>query len=397
MSVKKIDIAVFLFLFSLLTGCFPDRDKKINPRISLWQKDKIPYGTWYAHASLADYFPSSGEINEQKISPERLADFQRYYWNINTYNEDDTLVTTEPVVEEEEVVEPGSAPPTDDAVGQAMSEAASDIAVPDIDSAVNVVRDSILAVTDSLAVEPSYDTSMYEEEEEAESEPALERELYMIVSPQFYPTEKEQELLLRYVSNGNHLFIAAFDFGKSFLDTLKLQLDYQGLIFNQKDTLLYLIRSSTNELVKPYGYPGFGMDQFFVFQEALDWEILGQTRQEKPNFIRIRKDSGSITLISNPLLLSNFFLLHKNNHEAFEAMMAGLPAHYSRIWWDEYYRHADPDRSSFSSLGVFMKYPSLRWALYTSLLMLTLLLLSELKRRRKIIPLQPAVENSSLD
>jgi hypothetical protein len=44
-----------------------------------------------------------------------------------------------------------------------------------------------------------------------------------------------------------------------------------------------------------------------------------------------------------------------------------------------------------------MKYPSLKWTLYTVLLLLAFLLFSEMKRRRKIIPILTPPENSSLD
>jgi hypothetical protein len=44
-----------------------------------------------------------------------------------------------------------------------------------------------------------------------------------------------------------------------------------------------------------------------------------------------------------------------------------------------------------------MKYPSLKWALYTILLLLAVLLFSEMKRRRKVIPVLTPPENSSLD
>jgi hypothetical protein len=44
-----------------------------------------------------------------------------------------------------------------------------------------------------------------------------------------------------------------------------------------------------------------------------------------------------------------------------------------------------------------MNYPSLKWALYTIVLMLLLLLFSEVKRRRKIIPVVHPPVNSSLD
>lgn len=334
MRKNKIEIALLLLVISLIAGCLSSDEKYINPRISLWYKDKIPYGTWFAYNSLERFYPLPGIVNLQKISPENAANFQAYYWVKSDY---------------EEPVQEDSIP----------------------DEAVE---------TDEQQVDESF-----------------EQELYLVVSPQFYPNEKEIEKLLGYVGYGNHLVIAAFDFSNDFLDTLSVKLEIDDFDFKNKDSVIFSVRSSTDSLFKTYGYPGLSLGQYFASNESTEWEVLGKNQNGKPNIIRIRRDSGTITLHANPLQLTNFFLLHKNNHSSWSNLLAGLPDSYSTIWWDEYYRHADPNQSNFSSLGVLMKYPSLRWALYTTLIMLGLLLISELKRRRKVIPVLPALENSSLD
>lgn len=334
MRKKKIEIAFLLLVISLISGCLSSDEKYINPRISLWHKDKIPYGTWFAYNSLERFYPLPGIVSLQKTSPENAANFQSYYWIKSDY--------MEPVQED---------------------------SIPD--EAVE---------TDEQQVDESF-----------------EQELYLVVSPQFYPNEKEIEKLMGYVGFGNHLVIAAFDFSNDFLDTLNVKLEVEEFNFKKKDSVVFLGRPSNDKAFSTYGYPGFGIGQYFVSSEAFEWEVLGKTQNGNPNIIRIRKDSGTITLLANPLQLTNFFLLHKNNHQFWSNLLTGLPDSYSTIWWDEYYRHADPNQSDFSSLGVLMKYPSLRWALYTTLIMLGLLLISELKRRRKVIPILPALENSSLD
>lgn len=50
---------LLLFLFPLLS-CNYERTKKLNRRVTLWRKDKIPYGTYIAYESLPYLFPNAG-------------------------------------------------------------------------------------------------------------------------------------------------------------------------------------------------------------------------------------------------------------------------------------------------------------------------------------------------
>jgi hypothetical protein len=62
------------FKYFILTGlCLPllaclDNHKQLNRRVTLWRKDKIPYGTYYAYESLKYLFPDAA-ITINKTSP----------------------------------------------------------------------------------------------------------------------------------------------------------------------------------------------------------------------------------------------------------------------------------------------------------------------------------------
>ena len=64
--------SVFLFLLFLLTSCNFGRDKQLNQRVTLWRKDKIPYGTYVAYENLSYIFPNA-DISINKNSPSSLA------------------------------------------------------------------------------------------------------------------------------------------------------------------------------------------------------------------------------------------------------------------------------------------------------------------------------------
>ncbi|MBC7848406.1 MAG: hypothetical protein H7Y31_01655 [Chitinophagaceae bacterium] len=64
---------IWLFICSsfilVLVGC-GGRAKKINERVTMWRKDKLPYGLYYAYEQLPYIFPNA-EILIDKESPER--------------------------------------------------------------------------------------------------------------------------------------------------------------------------------------------------------------------------------------------------------------------------------------------------------------------------------------
>lgn len=325
MKKKGLDILVLLLMTCCLAGCTGCDSKFINPRISLWYQDKIPYGTWYAYTSLVSFFPEAADVNVLKESPAHF-------------------------------------------IGRSSTD-----------------LDEIIATEDSMATEVS--TSAED----------LLPELYIIVSPRFLPTNIEKEELLRFVRKGNHLVIAALEFDTFFLDSLGVEKLYDPTIISTPDTILYSLRSSDSDTYQTYGYPGEHNPGYFKIPNSAGWEVLGTVQSGAPNCIRRQLDSGSVTLHANPLQLTNFFLLHKNNHRYWSALLSALPNNYSSVWWDDYFRSPRNETNNFSGLGVFMKYPSLKWALYTIVLLLAVLLFSEMKRRRKIIPVLTPPANSSLD
>ncbi|MCF1713487.1 DUF4350 domain-containing protein [Flavihumibacter sp. RY-1] len=319
MKLIGLDKMMLLLITCCLVGCAGCDSKFINPRISLWHQDKIPYGTWYAYNSLFTYFPEAEDIFIIKESPAVGIGGSSVDWEESTETNDST------VTEE------------------------------------------------------------------------LQPELYLVVSPRFLPTDAEKEDLLRFVRKGNHLVIAAIEFDDSFLDSIGVQKVYGQPMISSTDTVLYTLRASVLDTYQTYGYPGEIIPYHFTVDTSSGWEVLGTVQSGAPNCIRMQLDSGSITLHSNPLQLTNFFLLHKDNHRYWSDLLSGLPHSYSFIWWDDYFRTPKTETDNFSSMGVFMKYPALKWALYTILLLLVVLLFSEIKRRRKIIPVLTPPENSSLD
>jgi hypothetical protein len=57
-----------------MASCNFGNEKKLNRRVTLWRKDKIPYGTYYAFENMQYMFPSA-KITINKTSPSRNVEF----------------------------------------------------------------------------------------------------------------------------------------------------------------------------------------------------------------------------------------------------------------------------------------------------------------------------------
>ena len=122
---------------------------------------------------------------------------------------------------------------------------------------------------------------------------------------------------------------------------------------------------------------------------------MGHDEWRKPNLIRESfQGGGSITIQSDPLALSNFFLLHKNNIGYYNQAFSYFPKSIHTVIWDQYFRYG---KKNFNSLSVIFANPGFRTAFWLVLLLFALIYLFESKRKQRIIPVIHPLKNTSLD
>lgn len=223
-------------------------------------------------------------------------------------------------------------------------------------------------------------------------------DVYIIVAGQLFATQEDVNAMYNYVSAGNRLFMAV-EKTDSLLETA----------FNFTTTPDTTFKEPYNVATQAFINPAFAPDTFFSAKgismlESLDktdtstTTILGTNTKNEPNFFRINVGNGHLFVLLNPMTWTNNFLLEKQNIKALETQMAYLPQYPQNVYWDEYYKHLRyRQRGDFSNWQVLMRHPSLRWALWLAVLLLLLYVLFEGKRRQRIIPLKPALANSSLE
>lgn len=112
----------------------------------------------------------------------------------------------------------------------------------------------------------------------------------------------------------------------------------------------------------------------------------------KTNILRYTVGEGHITLHAAPLVLSNYFLLQNENKNYLDGLWSTLPADINHVYWLEYYKRSLP----VSGANVMWRYPATRFATIFAILALLIYVLFESKRRQRIIPIIPPMQNSSV-
>jgi len=129
-----------------------------------------------------------------------------------------------------------------------------------------------------------------------------------------------------------------------------------------------------------------------------DIEILGKTLHKKSNnessisadFVKINFGKGHFYVHSEPLILTNYYLL-KSKNKYLENVLSYLPDRQT-VWFVE-----TDTPLSMSPLRFILGNPPLRYAWYLLLLGLVIFVFFNAKRKQRIVPVIEPLKNTSLD
>lgn len=216
---------------------------------------------------------------------------------------------------------------------------------------------------------------------------------YLIIASRVKIDKADLAEMIKYMQAGNHIFIAAFELNGEINKRLKLEI---GSDFEFQNGTKYPI-NFVNPLLKRemdfYFERGISA-QYFSKIDTAKAIVLGRKYEQKANFIQYRFGKGSLFILPNPQLLTNYSLLNENGAEYAAKALSYLPQ-VQQLVVDEYYTH--PPQKDQSILRVLFKYDQLRWAYYIALLSLVVFVLYEMKRRQRIIPITDPLKNSSVE
>jgi len=223
---------------------------------------------------------------------------------------------------------------------------------------------------------------------------------FLSISDTFNPDDEDVIKLLEWVDRGGHVFISAEYFYGQFADTLKINSsDYYYKIenfnpFNRKEDTAKLVFSHPdlrNEDV--YSYPRNNIHNYFDEFDSVRTSVVAINDLDLPVTLRIKWGKGELYLNSTPMVFTNAYMLQGKNHQFVARSLSLLPPH--DLWWTLYYHLGRMEAGT--PLRFILSNEPLRWAYYLIVSSLLIFMVTEFKRKQRIIPVIKPLENTTLE
>jgi len=216
---------------------------------------------------------------------------------------------------------------------------------------------------------------------------------YLLVASQIDVDRFDLKELLRFMNDGNHVFMASFKLSDILRKKLRLE---SASSFSYTDSPTASI-NFTNPRLGPktnYLFKKGLASQYYSRFDTSAATVLGKNKAGKANFLRYTFGKGSLYLLPNPQLLTNYGLLSAAGPAYASKALSYLPAGQTLIWDEFNSRDSTEDKAV---LRVIFGNAYLRWAYYLALGGLVIFVLFQMKRRQRIIPLIVRPANSSVE
>lgn len=217
---------------------------------------------------------------------------------------------------------------------------------------------------------------------------------YVFVVDKFAIDLNDQKQLLNYVSKGNQVFIAAYDFPDTLMTTLGVEARLKSP--SLRDTAL-LINFVNPALKHSFGYI-FSHDDgrnYLAIKQPKNITVLAINTRKEAVFLKVKYGKGNFFLHNLPLAFTNYYALKDSTSDfAFKSLsyLSNQP-----VFWDEYLKQGRFGEHEQSSLRYIISQPALRWGYYLLLLGLLLFVFFAGKRTQRIIPVVEPPKNTSLE
>jgi hypothetical protein len=233
---------------------------------------------------------------------------------------------------------------------------------------------------------------------------------YIIVVPNFYPTGEAIHQLKKFAAKGNKVFISTYGLTTEFIDSLynspksdELGTGYPPFLAESRWSITWKEDSLSTQYSLWGHKPSTALlDSISLTNNDLirDIDTLIVDNDNKIQMLELTCGYGRIILCNNPILISNYFLLYKDNYTLFNKIADKINLADNNIIWDDYYRTMK-DNGSDSGIGrsevfrVIFKNPPLIWAFYTFLAGILLFFFIYYKRIQRPIPIYNTPKNNS--
>ncbi len=226
-------------------------------------------------------------------------------------------------------------------------------------------------------------------------------ELYVLISPKVAYWKDEALAMRAYIEAGNTLLMVTDEITADMAETFGLRINNSIEVFfgpSLGDTWLSTTDSvSTAQDLYSYFYTPFNKeivaDSGVVITEKIAWR-----NPSIPSGVRQKIGRGELIFVTNAAGFSNYFLLSKTNYNYLWDLAAYLPDNPTALYFDEYAsRNLLRQPGSTSLFSVLLKIPPLRWAFFILLVTGSLYVLSNLRRKQRVIPVLAPNNNTTVE
>ena len=220
-------------------------------------------------------------------------------------------------------------------------------------------------------------------------------EVYILIAREIKTTKTDEAELLKYISTGNTVFMAAEEFSQSLADTLHFKIKTDIFTPKNKDSVTLNLVNPVFGNKQAYPMQRNTVDGYFSELDTANTTVLGMNNFDKVNFIRFDIGNGHLLLHAAPMAFTNYFALTGNNIRYVEQALSYLPKEASALYWDEYYKigRGGPQ----TPLRVILSKPPLKAAYFLALATIILFLVFQSKRKQRIIPILQKPANATME
>ncbi|WP_282031781.1 DUF4350 domain-containing protein [Winogradskyella eximia] len=212
--------------------------------------------------------------------------------------------------------------------------------------------------------------------------------------------KEESETLMKFVEDGNTVFISSTYFYGNVLDTLNVsvQRQYTNIYRKEADNKFTSPSLQANNRI----YKDVIENSFFESIDTLRTTVLGtlttknedEIEETHPNLIKVEvgDNNGQFILHTNPFAFTNYHLLDDKEDYA-ATVLSYMPK--QQIIWDNNYKSGR--KVITSPLRYILENTALKWAFYISMFGLILFVIFRGKRTQRIIPVIKKLDNATVD
>jgi hypothetical protein len=233
---------------------------------------------------------------------------------------------------------------------------------------------------------------------------------YVLIGPTAFLDHHDVEAMAKFIQRGNDAFIASHEppyelINKIYENYCEVSLEY---LSNPMDEVELNFYHDTLKSVPGYRYRYrfASMDRSYqwdylteeIFCDSTDAIVpLGFQNGNLVNFFRIPYGKGNLYLHSNPLVFTNYFLIHSDKAEYASGVFLHLQG--KNLIWDEFSKlpYSQNHNEYNSPLYFMLQQPSLKYAWWMVLVTVVIFIFFAANRKQRIIPVIEPKTNTSLE